>query len=78
MRMDNLYMQDREDQNIAGAWPRYDGINGYQFKLKGPFCDPIILIVLTQFSRLIQKKLISKFSGDSDVSFVSYEQFTSA
>ncbi len=37
---------------------------------KGPFCDPAIF--KTQFNRHRQNKLISKFSVDSEVAFVSY------
>ncbi len=45
--------------------------------LKGPFPDPsIILLIMTFTSVYDQNKLISNFSVDSEVAFVSYSCFT--
>ncbi len=41
------------------------------FCIKSPLCDPIMLFLMT----CTKNKLISQFSVDFDVSFVSYAQF---
>ncbi len=48
----------------------------FYYYFKDPFWDPIMTICIAKFSRYSHNKVISKFSVNCDVVFVSYGWFT--